>query len=400
MFGRRFYQSPKLKETCVYDLANIIGEGGFATVYSVYNKKIEQQYAMKLFNSEYVSLNDAFEIMILKYLHHPNIVSICDILHQDDCYNDQVAIITPLFVHDCTYFYKHPVKFNPMIFMMQIIDALSYLHKGHVIHCDIKPENIFYTDDEQFVLGDFGIAQIVPYGSSRIGSYNGTLEYAYQKNFINNDYMYNADVDIYALGITLSKLLDTKDDYWGRLIYHMTKDLWSVEKILLYLSYTTLTTPIYVVQIKNTFRIDSLDVLYKFLNHINNGVIVSLSTAFYFFDLWIILQQFNIPHDMILLLANKISLDYTDIEITDSIDTSSIISILKSTPIFRPTLNETTNDLSDFYYFYKEWSHRFEDSVWYENNRLNMTLKYKYTNIHSKPIDVNKYTFNQMISLF
>ena len=67
-------------------------------------------------------------------------------------------------------------------FTCQIVEALAYLQTKTIIHCDVKPENIFLMSDFQLKLGDFGSARkiddqfITQYSNSK-PYLNGTIEY-------------------------------------------------------------------------------------------------------------------------------------------------------------------------------------------------------------------------------
>ncbi len=83
--------------------------------------------------------------------------------------------------------------------------ALELCHRNHIIHRDIKPQNIFVSDNGDYKLGDFGIARSV---EKTIGalSKKGTYDYMAPEVFKGEEY--DSTVDIYSLGIVLYTLLN------------------------------------------------------------------------------------------------------------------------------------------------------------------------------------------------
>ena len=86
-----------------------------------------------------------------------------------------------------------------------ICDALSVCEMEHIIHRDIKQENVFVTKRGDFKLGDFGIAKTLEKTGS-VYSQKGTYSYMAPEVYRGNSY--GASVDIYALGILMYRLLN------------------------------------------------------------------------------------------------------------------------------------------------------------------------------------------------
>ena len=88
---------------------------------------------------------------------------------------------------------------------MDMCTALGICHRKNIIHRDIKPQNIFITDNGNYKLGDFGIARTMEKtmgGMSR----KGTYRYMAPEVFRGDEY--DQTVDIYSLGIVLYTLLN------------------------------------------------------------------------------------------------------------------------------------------------------------------------------------------------
>ena len=89
--------------------------------------------------------------------------------------------------------------------LSQILNGLSHLHGASLLHRDLKPQNIFLTDDNRAVIGDFGSVKKVPEGRDLVpGSGHSTL-YRPPESIQADDYGYPGD--IYQSGIILYQLL-------------------------------------------------------------------------------------------------------------------------------------------------------------------------------------------------
>lgn len=90
-------------------------------------------------------------------------------------------------------------------FGVDMCNALDLCEKKKIIHRDIKPDNIFVSEQGDFKLGDFGVARHLEKTQSNL-SKKGT--YTYMAPEIYNGQPYNSTVDIYSLGIVLYCLLN------------------------------------------------------------------------------------------------------------------------------------------------------------------------------------------------
>ena len=84
--------------------------------------------------------------------------------------------------------------------------ALALCRKHNIIHRDIKPQNIFYSPNGDYKLGDFGIAKTIE--KNRGGTKIGTYRYMAPEVYNNQPYSFAAD--IYSLGLVLHWLLNER----------------------------------------------------------------------------------------------------------------------------------------------------------------------------------------------
>lgn len=83
--------------------------------------------------------------------------------------------------------------------------ALELCHRKNIIHRDIKPQNIFITENGDYKLGDFGIARTIEKTADGM-SRKGTFKYMAPEVFRGENYDHT--VDLYSLGLVLYSLLN------------------------------------------------------------------------------------------------------------------------------------------------------------------------------------------------
>ena len=114
----------------------------------------------------------------------------------------QMELLTPLNEYTRT----HTVTRQDIIRLgIDMCRALELCQKYNIIHRDVKPENMFVSENGDFKLGDFGIARTVEKTSSGL-SKKGT--YTYMAPEVYKGEPYGSTVDIYSLGIVLYRLLN------------------------------------------------------------------------------------------------------------------------------------------------------------------------------------------------
>ena len=87
----------------------------------------------------------------------------------------------------------------------QALDVLASAHRKGIIHCDIKPDNIFVTNEGQVKVIDFGIAQLKGGGRFPDGKFYGTQGYAPPEQILGK--RVDSRSDVYAVGAAAFELL-------------------------------------------------------------------------------------------------------------------------------------------------------------------------------------------------
>jgi serine/threonine protein kinase/lipopolysaccharide biosynthesis regulator YciM len=114
----------------------------------------------------------------------------------------RMELLTPLLEHMRT----QPLHQREVLQLgLDLCRALALCQREHIIHRDIKPDNIFVSQNGDYKLGDFGVARELEQTAAGL-SRKGTFTYMAPEVF--NGQAYNSTVDIYSLGVVLYALLN------------------------------------------------------------------------------------------------------------------------------------------------------------------------------------------------
>jgi serine/threonine protein kinase len=191
-----------------YQSLATIGVGASSRVDKAHDTLIDRSVVLKTFATGFGSpeLQKQFlrEAQILGRLSHPNIISIYDLGTNDDGSTYLVTEYVPGKTLDAVLAEKGPVPLaRAGVWAGDLASALSRAHKAGVIHGDVKPANIFVTDDGQIKLGDFGIARFATQVSGA-ASLVGTPAYLSPEQIKGDPQDHRSD--IFSVGIVLYQL--------------------------------------------------------------------------------------------------------------------------------------------------------------------------------------------------
>ncbi|OQR97542.1 hypothetical protein ACHHYP_10748 [Achlya hypogyna] len=194
----------------LYQLGPVIGNGQFGQVRSGVHRLSQRRVALKVYSKSKAIVSDQIqciqkEIDILKEIDHPNIVRLYEILETKDH-------ITIVMEHcsgeDLGKYIARKSKLgetSARTIFQQITDAISYLHRKHIIHRDIKPQNILVHDTGGSIsvkLVDFGLGARDTKTSSKLTAFCGTPAFMAPEIIAQDDYE-GKPVDAWSLGILL-----------------------------------------------------------------------------------------------------------------------------------------------------------------------------------------------------
>ncbi|KAK0078659.1 hypothetical protein PV325_002224 [Microctonus aethiopoides] len=188
-----------------YSVGHVIGVGYFAVVRHCVHKPTGAEYAIKIVDKYKCRGKEAMlasEVAILRQVCHPNIISLID--EQET--TDQLFLVMELvkggdLFDAITTVTKFP-EIEASIMMRHLMSALAYLHSHHIVHRDVKPENLLVEMEGNHIrclkLSDFGLAQVV---RERLYTLCGTPTYVAPE--ILGERGYGLKVDVWAAGVIL-----------------------------------------------------------------------------------------------------------------------------------------------------------------------------------------------------
>ena len=199
-----------------YEILEKIGEGGMADVYKAKCHLLNRYVAIKVLKKEY-STDETFvkrfrtEAQSAAALTHSNIVSVYDVGSEDGINYIVMELLETKTLKD--YIEENGAMPSDLVLKIsaQIASALETAHKAHIIHRDIKPQNIVLNRNMVAKVTDFGIAKITNVPSSTITSFGSTIGsvHYFSPEHAKGGYT-DEKSDIYSLGVVMYEMATGK----------------------------------------------------------------------------------------------------------------------------------------------------------------------------------------------
>lgn len=200
-----------------YEVLEKIGMGGMSVVYKAKDHKLNRYVAIKILKQEF-SDNANFvskfrvEAQAAAGLMHPNIVNVYDVGDEKGMYYIVMELVEGITLKK--YIEKKSrlsVKESVSI-AIQVSMGLEAAHKNHIIHRDIKPQNIIISKDGKVKVTDFGIAKAAT-SNTITSNVMGSVHYTSPEQ-ARGGYS-DERSDIYSLGITMFEMLTGRVPFNG-----------------------------------------------------------------------------------------------------------------------------------------------------------------------------------------
>ena len=200
-----------------YEILEKIGTGGMSDVYKAKCHKLNRYVAIKVLKQEF-SENANFvskfrtEAQAAAGLMHPNIVNVYDVGEENGIYYIVMELVEGITLKK--YIEKKArLSFKEAVSIaIQVSMGIEAAHNNHIIHRDIKPQNIIISKDGKVKVTDFGIAKAAT-SNTITSNVMGSVHYTSPEQ-ARGGYS-DEKSDVYSLGITIFEMLTGRVPFNG-----------------------------------------------------------------------------------------------------------------------------------------------------------------------------------------
>lgn len=200
-----------------YEIIEKVGSGGMADVYKAKCHRLNRFVAIKILKAEYSedkSFVEKFrgEAQSAAGLSHPNIVNVYDVGDDDGLHYIVMELVEGITLKSFIE-RKGKLELKEVLgISIQIAQGMEAAHANHIIHRDIKPQNIIISREGKVKVTDFGIAKAAT-SNTITSNAMGSVHYISPEQARGG---YSDDKsDIYSLGITMYEMLSGRVPFTG-----------------------------------------------------------------------------------------------------------------------------------------------------------------------------------------
>ncbi|HEY8974116.1 MAG TPA: serine/threonine-protein kinase, partial [Burkholderiaceae bacterium] len=211
-----------------YALKSVLGKGGLGTVYNAWDPLLSRTVALKTLHIDSdPASRESLDAMFLNEaraaagLSHPHIVTVFDAGPSD---SGVYIAMERLQGQDLRHLLLQGVRPGPIEaaqVVRRVADALAYAHRKGVVHCDVKPANIFMTGRMHPKVLDFGIARVAHRDVPALDGVVAGSPYYLAPEQVDGRSV-DRRSDVYSLGVVLYELLVGKKPFEGKSLEEIT----------------------------------------------------------------------------------------------------------------------------------------------------------------------------------
>ena len=200
-----------------YEILEKIGSGGMSDVYKAKCHKLNRLVAIKVLKSEFNS--DAgfiakfkMEAQAAAALSHPNIGNIYDVVDEGNLHFIVMELVEGITLKSYIRKKGHLDVKETIGIAIQVAQGIEAAHEQHIIHRDIKPQNMLISKDGKVKVADFGIARAVS-AQTMNSMVVGSVHYISPEQARAG--LSDERSDIYSLGITMFEMVTGRLPFEG-----------------------------------------------------------------------------------------------------------------------------------------------------------------------------------------
>lgn len=193
-----------------YEILGRVGSGGMADVYKGKDHKLNRYVAVKVLKSDFRQ----DEVFIQKFLSeaqaaaglmHPNVVNVYDVGQDRGLYYMVMELVEGITLKDYIEKKGGLSAKETISISIQMVSGIQAAHNQHIIHRDIKPQNIIISKDGKVKVTDFGIARATTSTNTISTNVMGSVHYTSPEQARGG--IVDEKSDIYSAGITMYEMI-------------------------------------------------------------------------------------------------------------------------------------------------------------------------------------------------
>ncbi|KAI8575500.1 hypothetical protein K450DRAFT_180736, partial [Umbelopsis ramanniana AG] len=197
-----------------YVMLQTLGEGEFGKVKLAIHSETGQEVAIKLIRKQSIGSSSSRlnkvqrEISVLKVLHHPYIVKLYDVVETEKYIGIILECASGGELFEYILARRYLKEKDAKRLFAQLISGVRYMHEKHIVHRDLKLENLLLDRHRNVIITDFGFAnQFAATKDDLMATSCGSPCYAAPELVVSDGLYVGSAVDIWSCGVILYAML-------------------------------------------------------------------------------------------------------------------------------------------------------------------------------------------------